>query len=138
MIDTNTMIHRVSVRCSVSNVFDNLLKSFKVSVWAIQVINAGYLQPVPAPRLNFSPVTSTTALLHDCGRKYENRADYQTVNSSSHSMIITNIVILSHFTCVLSVQVLLGHSNLIHCFSSHSHTAGPLEVGGEGGQCHYS
>ena len=31
------MIHRVSVRCSVSNVFDNLLKSFKVSVWAIQV-----------------------------------------------------------------------------------------------------
>ena len=36
MIHTNTMIHRVSVRCSVSNVFDNLLKSFKVSVWAIQ------------------------------------------------------------------------------------------------------
>ena len=35
MIHTNTMIHRVSVRCSVSNIFDNL-KSFKVSVWAIQ------------------------------------------------------------------------------------------------------
>ena len=30
------MIHRVSVRCSVSNVFDNHLKSFKVSIWAIQ------------------------------------------------------------------------------------------------------
>ena len=30
------MIHRVSVRCSLSNVFDNLLKSFKVSIWAIQ------------------------------------------------------------------------------------------------------
>ena len=30
------MIHRVSVRCSVSNVFYNLLRSFKVSVWAIQ------------------------------------------------------------------------------------------------------
>ena len=36
MIHTNTMIHRVSVRYSVSNVFDNLLKLFKVSVWAIQ------------------------------------------------------------------------------------------------------
>ena len=29
------MIHRVSVRCSVFNAFDNLLKSFKVSIWTI-------------------------------------------------------------------------------------------------------
>ena len=43
-IHTNTMIHRVSVRCSLSNVFENL-KSFKVSVWAIQAdINSAPLE----------------------------------------------------------------------------------------------